>query len=455
MYLGSTRVARWRNVSSLIVVGVACMHAQTMNADRWLAGVASIDITPTEPVWMSGYASRTRTAEGVGQRLWAKALALEDSEGRRAILLTADLCGITGEITERVIQALEHHRVSRSSVLLNVSHTHSAPIVEGHLLLREFTSQESQAIAKYRVRLERELVTVAEAAFANMRAASLYSGYDSADFGVNRRNNREKEVLAPRNEGQLKGPVDHDVPLLVIRGADASLVAFVTLYACHNTTLNGYSWSGDYAGYAQEEIERRYPGSIALFTQGCGGDINPLPRRDIALARKYGAQLADAVDRILGRDMAKIEPYFGSAFQEIALALASRPDPAELRAAEASASPVARAWAAKMRHYQETGVKRYPVQAWRLGHLSWVALGGEVVVDYALRLKREIGRDLWVLGYSNDVMAYIPSERILVEGGYEGRSSMMVYGLPGPWAPGLEQAIVSAAHWAVTNSRMP
>src|SRR5690606_21367943 len=87
----------------------------------------------------------------------------------------------------------------------------------------------------------------------------------------------------------------------------------------------------------------------------------------------------------------------------------------------------------------------YPVQVWRLGdEITFAALGGETVVDYALRLKAELGANTWVAGYSNDVMAYIPSERVRQEGGYEGATSMIPYTLPAPWAPGLEDRIVAA-----------
>ena len=93
----------------------------------------------------------------------------------------------------------------------------------------------------------------------------------------------------------------------------------------------------------------------------------------------------------------------------------------------------------------------YPVQAWRLGDLRWVALGGEAVVDYALRLKSEVGKNLWVFGYSNDVMCYIPSESVLAEGGYEGKTSMIPYGRPSAWAPGLEDKIVAKAKALLTE----
>lgn len=85
----------------------------------------------------------------------------------------------------------------------------------------------------------------------------------------------------------------------------------------------------------------------------------------------------------------------------------------------------------------------YPIQGWQIGEQTVIVLGGEVVVDYALRLRELLGNDIMLIGYSNDVMTYIPSERVLEEGGYEGKISMRVYGHPGSWEPGLEEKIVN------------
>jgi neutral ceramidase len=96
----------------------------------------------------------------------------------------------------------------------------------------------------------------------------------------------------------------------------------------------------------------------------------------------------------------------------------------------------------------------YPVQTWHVGsELVWVFLGGEVVVDYSLRLKREFEqRPLRVFGYANDVMAYIPSRRVLTEGGYEGREAMVYYGLPSVWQADVEKLIVDEVHRQVTRA---
>jgi neutral ceramidase len=81
------------------------------------------------------------------------------------------------------------------------------------------------------------------------------------------------------------------------------------------------------------------------------------------------------------------------------------------------------------------------------GGFALVALGGEVVVDYALRLVREDpARQLWVAGYSNDVFGYVPSLRVLREGGYEGGDAMIYYAKPGPFNEQVEDLIVGKVH---------
>ncbi|MGH9718947.1 MAG: hypothetical protein ACRD8O_01940, partial [Bryobacteraceae bacterium] len=86
----------------------------------------------------------------------------------------------------------------------------------------------------------------------------------------------------------------------------------------------------------------------------------------------------------------------------------------------------------------------YPIEVWRFGGgLKLIALGGEVVADYSLRFKSQYGwKDTWVAAYSNDVFAYIPSLRVLREGGYEGGGAAVPYGLPGPFAENIEEVIV-------------
>jgi len=88
--------------------------------------------------------------------------------------------------------------------------------------------------------------------------------------------------------------------------------------------------------------------------------------------------------------------------------------------------------------------------------LILVALPGEVVVDYSLRLKLELaGPTVWVAGYSNDVFGYLPSLRVLEEGGYEGGGAMRYTSFPGPFAPSVEKLVVDKVHELAQETEIP
>ena len=239
------------------------------------------------------------------------------------------------------------------------------------------------------------------------------------------------------------------MPVLAVKGNDGRLRAIVFGYACHNTVLADYVINGDYAGFAQEMLEREHAGATAMFVQDCGADANPLPRRSVELARKYGEILAAAVDEVV---RGKMRPQSGpvrAAFQLVDIPFQTPPSREELqRQLDDKNAGIVRHAHYMLGIYEKQGKLPdhypYPIQVWQFGPgLKWIILGGEVVVDYSLRLKQEYGwDDTWVAGYSNDVFAYIPSLRVLKEGGYEGATAMIGYGQPGPFAPPVEEVIV-------------
>jgi neutral ceramidase len=432
----------------LVLVLFSGCSIDTLNPPAgWKAGAARVKITPSDPMWMSGYGGRTHAADGTLHDLWVKALAIEDPDGRRALVLTADLVGIDRDLADRVCRRIA---LPRESILIACSHTHTGPMVSLNLeCMFDLPPAERKKISDYAAFLETAFAGAASKAMASMALADLTWGNGTARFAVNRRNNPEKEVPALIEKGELKGPVDYDVPVLKVSRADGSLLALLFGYACHNTVLDFYQWSGDYAGFAQIELEKAHPGTTALFFMGCGADQNPLPRRKVELAEEYGKRLAAGVDRLLDTRMEPVAGKLATRYSLLDLPFAKVPAKEELeKSLEDKKIPERRRAELLMAQFKGSGSVRpaypYPVQVWRLGDLTLAALGGEVVVDYSLRLKKELadGRT-WVAGYCNDVMAYIPSERVLKEGGYEGGGAMVYYGQPSPWAPGLEDAIVN------------
>jgi hypothetical protein len=429
----------------------------------WRAGTGREKITPPAGLWMTGYAVRDRPADGTAQDLWVKALAVQDPSGQRGVLLTIDLCDITRPISDHVAAELSRrYGLPRSAVLTNVSHTHCAPWVEGGIAgLRILPPDGLAKASAFRRELETKMVRAAAAALDSLAPATLTWGEDTAHFGINRRENPADKAVELRAQGKLKGPFDPRVPVLAVHSADGGLRGLLVSYACHNTTLMLYQWHGDYAGSMQVELERRHPGATVLFAIGCGADINPAPRRELAHAEQHGRELADAADRALAKPMKRIQGRFSSAFEDITLTFARKPTEEELRIAREKDQPnkeMYQAWSATMTEHLRTKGDRileysYPIQAWTIGNLSWAALAGEVVIDYSNRLRAEIGSDLWVLGYCTDVMAYIPSERVLKEGRYEGETSMIPHGKPSKWNPELEDKIVAKTRELVTRTQ--
>jgi neutral ceramidase len=460
-----------RRVAVFIAIGLALatsapaasLPGKITAVPGWRAGTGRENITPPAGLWMTGYAVRDRPADGTSQELWVKALAVQDPSGERGVLLTLDLCDVTRVISEHVaIELMQRYALPRSAIMTNVSHTHCAPWIEGGIAgLRIFPPDGVAKAAAFRRELETKMVRAACAALDSLAPASLSWGEDAAHFGYNRRENPADQVPALRAAGKLKGPFDPRVPVLAFHAADGSLRGLLVSYACHNTTLMEYTWHGDYAGSAQLELERRHPGATVLFGMGCGADANPAPRRELDHAEQHGRELADAADRVLAKKMTPVEGKFASAFEDITLTFARKPTDEELRIAREKDQPnkeMHQAWSATITEQLRTKGDRileysYPIQAWRIGTLSWAALAGEVVIDYSNRLRSEVGPDLWVFGYSTDVMAYIPSERVLKEGRYEGESSMIPHGRPSKWNPGLEDKIVAKTRELIARTR--
>jgi hypothetical protein len=443
---------------SLIFIALIFFQLASAHGDNreWKAGVARVNISPELPIWLSGYGARNKPAQDKLDDLWAKALVLEDADGQRAVLVTMDLVGIDRELSREVCRRIEDRfKLPRSAIALSVSHTHSGPVVRSNLAaMYSLSERDAKRIDDYAVSLSDKLVDVVAAAFETREPARLSWTAGKATFAVNRRNNPEADVPRRQRAHGLVGPVDHDLPVLLIHslGEKPELRAIVAGYACHATVLSEYSLSADWPGVGQNELERRHPGAIVLFWAGCGADQNPLPRRSIDWLNRHGRAFADAVDVALNSPLKPLNPTLGTAYEEIDLKFATLPSRDELRSAAAGAPPQS-TWAKYLLSAwdRDGGLASsypYPVQAWRLGdEINWLFLGGEVVVDYSLRLKSELGRDTtWVASYANDVMGYIPSRRVLAEGGYEGGGSRIPYGLPAVWTPEVEPQIISTVH---------
>ncbi|WP_320178419.1 neutral/alkaline non-lysosomal ceramidase N-terminal domain-containing protein [Roseovarius pacificus] len=436
-------------MKSLVAMVALSLLAATAHAGNLRIGAGRAVITPAEPMWMAGYASRAEPSSGKLHDLWTKALVFDDGSGVLAAIVTTDLIGISARVAAATAARAESELgIPRERLMITASHTHSGPVARDNLIgMYALDEEQERRIDAFTAALPEHILDALQQAVDTLAPGTLGWGIGHTDFAKNRREYTPNGVI---NRFNPIGPVDHDVPVLAARNKDGGLVALLFGYACHNTVLSGQELCGDYAGFAQLHLEEAFPGTTALYVEGCGGDQNPLPRRSVALAQLYGDMLGRAVRDVVAGEMTAVDGPITAAYEEIPLPLSPAPSRAELEAQLQDANIYKQRLAkALLKTLDEKGALAetypYPVQVWRFGSgLQMTALGGEAVADYALRIKTEFPAERqFVIAYANDVCSYIPSLRVLREGGYEGCDSMVYYGFHGPWAAPVETDILA------------
>jgi len=447
-------IVRW---CVLVFIGVlsAAVPARAEDARMlYSVGVAQVDITPDYPIRLSGFGFRRTESEGVRLPIWAKALAISDGTNGPVVLITVDNLGIPVSMRNEVARRLaEKHGLKAERLSIAASHTHTAPMLHGvapTLFSGPIPEEHQQRIDRYTTELTDKLEQVAAAAIKDRQSSQLFWGIGRTSFAINR-----------RTKG---GPVDHDLPLLVVKSPLGQIRAIYVNYACHCVTLSENKIGGDWAGYAQDVIQREYPSAVALVSIGCGADQNPSTgvvgdKSDLAL--QQGAEIAAEVKRMISGFLVPVKGTITTKWQSISLDFADPPTRVqwEERARKTDAEGYhAQVQLARLDRSEPLQTKLdYPIASWVFGDsLGMVFLPGEVVVDYSLRLKRELdGRRLWVTAYANDAPCYIPSERVLKEGGYEASGAMLYYDRPGPLKEGLEDQIINAVHQQLDQTLTP
>ncbi len=423
-------------------------------ASEWTIGFGKSDVTPREPVRLSGYSNRDKAFESIADKLSCRAMVLSKSQtvAESMVMVSVDSIAITAQMTGSISQRLEQkYGIPRNGLVICSTHSHAAPhIASGlnNLYQAALTSEESDALLRNTTWTIEQILATIDLAMNDRQPGKLHLSEDTASFAVNRR------VL---NNGvwskfgiQADGPVDHRVRLLKATDMAGKLRGAVFMYACHCTTMGGdfNQVSGDWAGMASSILETEHPNATFLATIGCGADANPNPRTGYEDAKKHAAEMTTAVNRAIAKESSplKIFPVGHFGYAGLAPELPTRE---HLDAMAKDAKAVNQRWSAAMsKTWNEMGrlPETYPapIHTWQFGDdLTWVFLGGEVVVDYQLKLESLLpGKHVWVAAYTDDVFAYVASERMRAEGGYEVDFSMIYYLQPGRWATGTEELLV-------------
>jgi hypothetical protein len=362
---------------------------------------------------MAGFDNRTKPAESIGQDLWTKALAFEDSKGQKLIIVTVDLATMPKEMFDMVAERIMYrNHLDRAHVVINLSHTHSGP----ELGWPAHTARDMMLrIETYRNHVLDAMAEAAAAAVGGLRPAEISYATGKVGFSHNR---RERAPTGGWVFGMdPNGPVDRTVPVVRVTGPGGKLRGALFGLSCHPSVLT-YEFfviSGDYAGIAQETWEKAHPGAAA-------------PMKPVHAPLKTAMLTTEL-------------PFAPFSLEQFEKAAKDKDD-------------LVRAHAGAMLRQYESGrpplpALPYTMQAFQFGKdLTLLAMNGEVVVDYCLRVKKEYGADgMIVAGYSNARPCYIPSLRVLQEGGYEARDNILMgSGLPGPFDEHVEDIVFEGIH---------
>src|SRR5579871_3241544 len=272
--------------------------------------------------------------------------------------------------------------------------------------------------------------------------------------------------------------VDHALPVMTITPTSGSTTPMAILfgYACHPVSRGGDSfYDSDYPGIVEARLEARFSGTTAFFLTGAAGDQNPVLMGGSVPVAAQGAEVYRGVLRAIASGGRAVNGSITTKYSELALPFDLNQEPlSSFRATYAArvtndpngTTPTGR-HAAKMVSEIDSNTlpsgMPLPIQMWGFDGaqpLKLAAIGGEPVSGYSIVFKNALGGDaaLWVAGYANEIPAYVPSDEMLVNGGYaagwtvssmvtDSGGSILYYGWPCRFLPGtngIESSLVSA-----------
>ncbi|WP_127578746.1 neutral/alkaline non-lysosomal ceramidase N-terminal domain-containing protein [Paenibacillus koleovorans] len=412
-------------------------------------GVAKIDISPEQYVPLAGFGNRKGLMEGVAAPIFLRANAFiqrVDGVERRALVVQADIIWWGPERMEGIRRRLaDSFGLKPELMILSATHTHGAPQTT-------FAFIETLGLPEtaYIEQLEESLIEAVREAFERAEPVRIERGRGECRIGIHRRKLVDGIMeMAPNPDG----PLDPHVELVRFITDSGDTSAVWLHYTCHPTTTGVNSLHGDFPGAASERLEMYLGGgAVVSFLQGCCGDTRPALIRDnkfysgtLEEAEELGLQLADAAEEVFaaGR-FASIEPGILDG-RQVVVGLPFQPLPSMAEIAATADHPgVPSEWARKLTSQPELLQPEIPLELTKLElapDLSLLAMNGEIVLEYGLKVKRLSGGSTLPLGYCNGMVGYVPTAAQVDEGGYEGGGSSKLFSLPAVFDRSLEQVI--------------
>lgn len=409
-------------------------------------GIGKVDITPSMGTELCGYGVYLRRkAKTIHDNLYARAVVLDEGDERIA-LIANDLIGVNKETVDRARSLIRYKTgIKKENIIICASHTHSGPATA------ELRRGWGELNAEYLDTLTIRIANAAIIAGENLKEAKIGFGRGKMD------NISYNRVEYPNgwSEVERKGTIDPEIGVIRIDNIKGEPLAILFNFACHAVIINhrteeGKAVSADYPGYAERMLEGTHRKAIAVFLQGACGDINPrFGRHSFPEVAKTGKTLAEEVSRVLTKIETTSEikirmrrqiiglPYNLPSLEEMGKLMVKKVEQRSQysdkeNSEEARGAKFYAGWAnqmfAKLENKPEKEMKT-EIQGLRINDTILVTVPGELFVRFGLKIKREaLYKNVLVVGYANDYVGYIPTEKDFERGDYAAKKVPKITG---------------------------
>ena len=375
------------------------------------AGIARVNITPSAPIPMSGYRSRTKPFEGIHDSIYARAIVFSDGENKAAII-SAEIIGFSNSFCEETSRLIEQEvGIKQEYILLTVVHNHSGPVT------RVYSDDASPEVNAYADELKQKIVALVMEAEGNLQPARLGAGKGECRMNINRRAEDGKgNIQLGRNP---YGPCDHDLRVVRIDDAEGNILSLLLNWPCHAVVMGprNYFISGDWPGATSRFIEDSLDKSvIAPILIGASGDINPIygPHIDFVDVNSYAYAL-DAIGADLGKEAIRVSRDIQTlptgtikAIQKYIYLPGKVEEPNRLHHAA----------------YDPGNDVEVRLSAIKIGPVIFAGVNGEVFNQIGVKLKNlSPFSNTFFLTHCNGSCGYLVSDEAISKGGYEVRST--------------------------------
>jgi neutral ceramidase len=398
----------------LMVVNFLTGFSQPNKKQLMMAGAATVNITPSLPVPMSGYANRDQPSKGVHDEIFARAFVFDDGKTKTCII-QADLIGFSFEFADEINKEVEKKTgIIKDNCMLVAVHNHGAPVT------RTYGEGVTENLASYLVELKKKLVDVAVEAHAKRVPALIGMSKGTCTMNINRRaRHHEGGIWLGRNPD---GPCDHDVDVLRIDNLSGEPIGLMVNWPCHATVggQENYQITGDWPGAAARYVEQNFKAIPIGITAGASGDINPIygPHNNFGEMNAIGLVLGEEIVRVAKTVMPQKANSISVLHREI-----------EVPGKEKTAT---RMPGEKIIPGNPTKL-RFSVL--RIGSLVMAGLSGELMTTIGMKVKDQSPyRNTTILTHCNGSSGYLCTDAAYQEGGYEPMVSRTM--------PGVEKIIV-------------